>query len=101
MITIVTIDEAVLDKAARVAGIRDKTALVRRSLESLIAGESAKRLAALAGSEAGMANVPRRRVEVEAEDSRDGITGTVQFPAGRERTVTEIESVAAGGGNGR
>ncbi len=69
MITIVTVDEAILDKAARVAGIRDKAALVRRSLESLIAGESARRLATLGGSEASIVNVPSRGAE--AEDGRD------------------------------
>ena len=44
-------------------GIREKTALVRKGLESLIALESARRLAALAGTEKSLKAIPRRRTE--------------------------------------
>jgi hypothetical protein len=42
-------------------GIREKTALVRAGLEALLARESAKRLAALGGSQPKIASIPRRR----------------------------------------
>ena len=63
MRTTLNIDEALLAEAARLTGVREKTALVRRGLEALIARESARRLAALAGSEPTLRSVPRRRSE--------------------------------------
>lgn len=61
MRTTLNIDEALLAEAARLTGVTEKTALVRRGLEVLIARESARRLAALGGSEPGLRPVPRRR----------------------------------------
>ena len=61
--TTLNIDEALLAEAARLTGVREKTALVRRGLEALIARESARRLAALAGSEPALRPAPRRRSE--------------------------------------
>jgi hypothetical protein len=43
------------------SGLREKTEIVREGLLALIARESAKRLAALGGSQAGLAAVPRRQ----------------------------------------
>jgi len=51
MRTTLHIDDQLLDRAGRLSGIREKTALVRAGLEALIARESARRLAALGGSE--------------------------------------------------
>jgi Arc/MetJ family transcription regulator len=62
MRTTLNIDAAVLDKAARLTGVREKTSLVRMGLESLIARESAKRLSALGGTEPHLRPVPRRRL---------------------------------------
>jgi len=55
------IDDALLERARELTGIREKTALVRAGLEALIAREAGKRLAALGGTNPKMPNVPRRR----------------------------------------
>jgi len=51
----------VIDKAAKLMGITEKTSLVRLGLEALIAAESAKRLAKLGGTEKQLRSIPRRR----------------------------------------
>ena len=61
MKTTLNIDDIILDKASKLTGIREKTALVRMGLESLIASRSAQRLAALGGTEPNIKSVPRRR----------------------------------------
>ena len=61
MRTTLIIDENLLERASELTGIRQKTALVRAGLEALIAREAARRLAALAGTEAGLRAIPRRR----------------------------------------
>jgi Arc/MetJ family transcription regulator len=61
MRTTLIIDEDLFERARKLTGIRQKSALVRAGLESLIAREAARRLAALAGSEPGLRAVPRRR----------------------------------------
>jgi Arc/MetJ family transcription regulator len=61
MRTTLNIDDQILKKAANLTGISEKTALVRLGLEALIAQESAKRLAALGGSERDLKNVSRRK----------------------------------------
>lgn len=61
MRTTLIIDDALLERAREMSGIREKTALVRAGLEALIARESGKRLAALGGTQPKLATVPRRR----------------------------------------
>jgi Arc/MetJ family transcription regulator len=61
MRTTLNIDDRLLEIAARLTGVQEKTALVRMGIESLIAQESRKRLAALGGTEKGLRPVPRRR----------------------------------------
>ena len=61
MRTTLVIDEALLEQARELSGIRQKTALVRAGLEALVAREAARRLAALAGAEPGARPVRRRR----------------------------------------
>jgi len=61
MRTTLNIEDDLLNKAAKLTGIKEKTSLIRRGLESLIAIESAKRLARLGGSEKGLKMIPRRR----------------------------------------
>ena len=61
MRTTLNIDDKMLHEAARLTGVREKTSLVRRGLEALIALESAKRLARLGGTEKSLRPVPRRR----------------------------------------
>ena len=61
MRTTLNIDDAILSKASRLTGIREKTSLVRCGLEALIAKESSRRLASLGGSEKFLRGIPRRR----------------------------------------
>ncbi|HEY6012217.1 MAG TPA: type II toxin-antitoxin system VapB family antitoxin, partial [Nitrospirota bacterium] len=58
MRTTLNIEDELLLKASKLTGIKEKTALVRQGLESLIAIESGKRLSRLAGSEKGLRPVP-------------------------------------------
>src|SRR6202011_638159 len=55
------INDDLLKQAARLSGITEKTAVVHAGLEALVARESAKRLAALGGSEPRLRNIRRRR----------------------------------------
>ena len=61
MRTTLNIDDSLLEQARRLTGIEEKTALVRAGLEALIARESARRLAALGGTERSLRTVRRRR----------------------------------------
>jgi len=61
MKTTLNIDDAILKKASRLTGVKEKTSLVRMGLEALVARYSAQRLAALGGSEPDAARIPRRR----------------------------------------
>jgi len=56
-----TLDDELIAKARAATGLRDNSSLVRRALEMLIEGESARRLAGLGGSEPGLLMPPRRR----------------------------------------
>ncbi len=60
MRTTLNIDDSLLDEASRLTGVTEKTSLVRRGLEALIALESSRRLARLGGTEKD-ARAPRRR----------------------------------------
>ena len=61
MRTTLNIDDKMLHEAARLTGVREKTSLVRRGLEALIALESGKRLARLGGTEKSLRQIPRRK----------------------------------------
>jgi len=61
MRTTINIDDKILEKAALLTGIKEKTSLVRLGLEALIARESSKRLAMLGGTEKALKGIPRRR----------------------------------------
>jgi len=61
MRTTLNIEDDLIKKASKLTGIKEKTSLVRRGLESLIAIESGKRLARLGGSEKALKQIPRRR----------------------------------------
>ena len=61
MRTTLNIDDDTLKKAIRLTGIKEKTALVHRGLEAIIAMESSKRLAKLGGTEKDLQPIPRRR----------------------------------------
>jgi len=61
MKTTLNIDDEILAQAARLTGVKEKTSLVRMGLEALVARYSARRLAALGGSELRAKRAPRRR----------------------------------------
>ena len=63
MRTTLNIEDNLLEQAARITGIAEKTALVRLGLEALIARESARRLALLGGTERDIESPPRRRIK--------------------------------------
>ena len=63
MRTTLNIDDTLLQEAARLTGIGEKTAVVRAGLEALIARESARRLAELGASEPGIRLLTRRRAK--------------------------------------
>jgi len=60
--TTLNIEDELLNKAAKLTGIQEKTSLVRLGLEALIARESGKRLAKLGGTEKKLVMIPRRRI---------------------------------------
>jgi Arc/MetJ family transcription regulator len=62
MRTTLIIDDELLQRARRLTGVEEKTALVRLGLETLIALESARRLARLGGSERKLEPIRRRRM---------------------------------------
>jgi Arc/MetJ family transcription regulator len=62
MRTTLNLDDALLEKAQRLSGIEERTALIHEGLRALIARESARRLARLGGTEKQAAAIPRRRV---------------------------------------
>jgi Arc/MetJ family transcription regulator len=49
--TTLNIDDSLLDNAAKLTDVKEKTSLVRLGLEALIVKESARRLANLGGTE--------------------------------------------------
>jgi Arc/MetJ family transcription regulator len=65
MRTTLNIDDKIIEKASRLTGVTEKTALVRLGLEALIARESSKRLAKLGGTERNLKAIPRRRSTIK------------------------------------
>jgi Arc/MetJ family transcription regulator len=63
MRTTLNIEDALIEKASKLTGIMEKTALVRKGLETLISLESSRRLAELGGTEKGIDMPKRRRPE--------------------------------------
>lgn len=61
MRTTLNIDDRLLENAARLTGVSEKTSLVRMGLEALVARESARRLADLGGSEKSLHPIRRRK----------------------------------------
>ncbi|MDF1521391.1 MAG: type II toxin-antitoxin system VapB family antitoxin [Trueperaceae bacterium] len=61
MRTTLNLDDALLAEAQRLTGQRERTALVNEGLRALIERESARRLAALGGTEPELEVAPRRR----------------------------------------
>jgi len=63
MRTTLNIEDALVERASNLTGIKEKTALVRKGLEALINLESSRRLARLGGSEKKIRMPNRRRTE--------------------------------------
>ena len=61
MRTTLILDNELIERARGLTGVTGKTALVHEGLRALIARESARRLAALGGSEPALRPIPRRR----------------------------------------
>jgi Arc/MetJ family transcription regulator len=61
MRTTLNIEDNLMEKASKMTGIKEKTALVKLGLEALIARESGKRLARLGGTQKQLKAIPRRR----------------------------------------
>jgi Arc/MetJ family transcription regulator len=61
MRTTVTLDDALLDRAQRLSGLHERSALLREALAALIQRESASRLARLGGTEGALKQPARRR----------------------------------------
>lgn len=61
MRTTLNIDDDLLNQAALLTGVEEKTSLVRLGLKALIERESSKRLAKLGGTETKLERIPRRR----------------------------------------
>jgi Arc/MetJ family transcription regulator len=61
MRTTLILDASLVERAQALTGIAEKTAVLHEGLRALIARESARRLAALGGSDRKAAAPPRRR----------------------------------------
>ncbi|HEY8174252.1 MAG TPA: type II toxin-antitoxin system VapB family antitoxin [Gemmatimonadaceae bacterium] len=61
MRTTLNIDDRLLAEAQRLTRLTEKTAVVHAGLEALIARESARRLAALGGTDPAARSAPRKR----------------------------------------
>jgi Arc/MetJ family transcription regulator len=61
MRTTLNLDDELIARAQRLTGIPEKTALLHAGLEALIARASARRLAALGGTEPRLTTIRRRR----------------------------------------
>jgi Arc/MetJ family transcription regulator len=62
MRTTLNIEDALVETASELTGIKEKTTLVKLGLEALIAKESARRLSKLGGTERQLKAIPRRRI---------------------------------------
>lgn len=65
MRTTVELDDVLLEEARLLTGIGQSSELLHEALRALIERESARRLAALGGSEPAIEPAPRRRVAGE------------------------------------
>lgn len=65
MRTTLNLDDELIAEAQRLAGIKERTAVIHEALRALIARESARRLAKLGGSEPELRPITRRRAKSE------------------------------------
>lgn len=62
MRTTVNLDDALMQRAQELSGVQERSVLLREALQALIERESARRLAALGGSEPDLELPARRRL---------------------------------------
>jgi len=67
MRTTVTLDDALLERAERLCGLHERSALLREALAALIQRESALRLARLGGSDGALKRPIRRRSQAQGQ----------------------------------
>lgn len=65
MRTTITFDDATVAKAQAYTGIKEKSALVHKALEALVAREAARQLSLLGGTEPDARRTPRRRAKAK------------------------------------
>ncbi len=65
MRTTITIDDELMEKAAKYTGIKERSALISEALRQLVVREAGRRLAALGGTEPDFGAPPRRRFPAE------------------------------------
>jgi Arc/MetJ family transcription regulator len=65
MRTTIALDDDLVARAEALTGLKEKAALLREALKALVERESARRLAALGGSDPLAAAGPRRRPAAE------------------------------------
>jgi len=63
MRTTINLDDALLDRARELSGLKERSALMREALEALIQRETARRLARLGGTQSQLRLPPRRRLK--------------------------------------
>jgi len=61
MRTTINLDDALLNRARELSGLKERSTLLREALEALIQRESARRLARLGGRQSRLRAPPRRR----------------------------------------
>ncbi len=61
MRTTINLDDQLLSQAQLLTGVTERTQLLREALLALVQRESARRLARLGGTQAGLQNIPRRQ----------------------------------------
>jgi len=66
MRTTITIDDDLLEQAAKLTRIKERRALIQEALRALVARESARRLARLGGTQPDLKAPPRRRSAAKA-----------------------------------
>ena len=69
MRTTLNIEDTLIDKAIKITGIKEKTALVKLGLEALIARESARRLAKLGGTQKQLQTIPKEKRSIATNGS--------------------------------
>jgi len=65
MRTTINLDDALLERAQTLTGVKERSALLREALTALIQRESARRLAQLGGSQPELSSIPRRRTSAK------------------------------------